>query len=453
MARLIEQDILRQLADFSTNTKSLFWVAYSGGLDSQVLLHFCQKVLPSAQLRAVHINHGLSPQADAWQQHCQQYCEQQSLVFESRKVDLDTSSNNLELQARHARYGVFESLLKEEDFILMAHHQDDQMETVLYRLLRGSGPKGLAGIPSQRRLGKGTLLRPLLAYSKDELADYAKQADLNWIEDESNQDISFDRNLLRQAILPRIKSRWPSAGKSMQRSADLIVESEQLLQALAMIDAGDFLKTRQTVFPLDLMQGKDPSRQRNLLRFWFQNLAEDYAIPAPGFEELRRIVEEMIPASKDAQPLISWKHGETTVDLRRFANHLYVLKDFPAEFNSASSPIEAGLKLELGGNLGTIVLEECADGGVRVHEDDELEIRFDCAQSAVKPAGRKTRAFKKIFQDYAVPPWLRSRIPLLFINGELAAVADLFACHNMAAKSGEKQLKINWQRADVYCGY
>lgn len=453
MARLAEQDILRQLADLSAFTGGLFWVAYSGGLDSQVLLHFCQKALPSAQLRAIHINHGLSPKADAWQQHCENYCKLHNIEFECRKVDISHSGSNLELQAREARYEVFETLIREEDSILMAHHQDDQMETVLYRLLRGSGPRGLAGIPAKRALGNGALLRPLLDYSKDDLTEYAKQAGLNWVEDESNSDISFDRNFLRQIIIPSIKTRWPSAGKSIQRSAELLAESEQLLHTLAILDAGDFMATKKTVFPLELIQGKDLPRQRNLLRYWFQSLAEAYAIPMPGFEELRCIVEEVIPAPEDAQPLISWKQDDTTIDLRRFANKLYVLKNFPRDFNQGAYPIKPGMTLALDFNLGTITLEESTSGGIRMQEGDIFEIRFDCAQSDAKPAGRKTRSFKKIFQDYGVPPWLRSRIPLLFVNGELAAVGDLFVCQNLAAKSGQKQLKIYWQRADVYCGY
>jgi tRNA(Ile)-lysidine synthase len=448
MARLAEQDILRQLADLSAFTGGLFWVAYSGGLDSQVLLHFCQKALPSAQLRAIHINHGLSPKADAWQQHCEDYCKLHNIEFEFRKVDISHSGSNLELQAREARYEVFETLIREEDSILMAHHQDDQMETVLYRLLRGSGPRGLAGIPAKRALGNGALLRPLLDYSKDDLTEYAKQAGLNWVEDESNSDISFDRNFLRQIII-----RWPSAGKSIQRSAELLAESEQLLHTLAILDAGEFMATKKTVFPLELMQGKDLPRQRNLLRYWFQSLAEAHAIPMPGFEELRGIVEEVIPAPEDAQPLISWKQDDTTIDLRRFANKLYILKNFSRDFNQRAYPIKPGMTLALDFNLGTITLEESTSGGIRMQEGDIFEIRFDCAQSDAKPAGRKTRSFKKIFQDYGVPPWLRSRIPLLFVNGELATVGDLFVCQNLAAKSGQKQLKIYWQRADVYCGY
>jgi tRNA(Ile)-lysidine synthase len=453
MARLAEQDVLRQLADLSADTKGLFWVAYSGGLDSQVLLHLSQKALPSAQLRAIHINHGLSPNSQAWQEHCQQYCEQLNIDFECRKVEIANTNSNLESQARHARYAVFESLIKKEDCILMAHHQDDQMETVLYRLLRGSGPKGLAGIPVKRKISRGNLLRPLLSYSKDELTEFAKHEGLSWIEDESNSDISFDRNFLRQSIIPSLKSRWPSAGKSIQRSAELLAESEQLLQTLAMLDAGDLIAENKTAFPLELMHSKDMARQRNLLRYWFQNLNENHGIPMPGFEELRCIVEEVIPSAADSQPLISWNQGGISVDLRRFANKLYVLKNFPVEIDKTALTIKAGVTLALGSNLGSIRLEETTSGGVRFQAGDEFEIRFSCASSEAKPAGRKTRSFKKIFQDYAVPPWLRSRIPLLFVNGELAAVADLFVCHDMAEKKGEKQLRINWQRADVYCGY
>ena len=453
MARLAKQDVLRQLADLSADTKGLFWVAYSGGLDSQVLLHISQKVLPSAQLRAIHINHGLSPQADVWQEHCRLYCEQLKIDLECRQVALDNPSSNLESQARHARYAVFESLITAEDYLLMAHHQDDQMETVLYRLLRGSGPKGLAGIPETRALGRGNLFRPLLPYSKDELTDFAKQEGLSWVEDESNTDIGFDRNFLRQSTIPSFKSRWPAAGKSMQRSAELLAESEQLLQTLAIIDAGDLLLNNTTTFPLELMQGKDMPRQRNLLRYWFQMLAEDYAIPIPGFQELRCIVEEVIPAAADSQPLISWQRGGISVDLRRFANKLYVLKNFPAEIDKVALAMEAGTTLELGANLGSIGLEESSSGGVRFQAGDQFEIRFNCDNSDAKPAGRKTRSFKKIFQDYGVPPWLRNRIPLLFVNGKLAAVADLFVCDDMAEKNGKKQLRINWERADVYCGY
>jgi len=453
MARLAEQNLLRQLSDLSATTKGLFWVAYSGGLDSQVLLSLALKSVPLKRLRAIHINHGLSPQADSWQEHCRQYCEQHKIVFECRKVEINNQSSNLELQARQARYAVFEALLQEGDYILMAHHQDDQLETVLYRLLRGSGPRGLSGIPGERKLGTATLLRPLLKSSKEDLRDYAENAGLNWVEDSSNSNTGFDRNFLRQEIVPRLKERWPQAAASIQRSADLSRESELLLKQLARVDAGDCFEEIRSFLPLKLMQGKDPVRQRNLLRYWFQLLADSFAVPMPGYEELRRIVEEVIPAAEDAQPLVCWQHAGTVVQLRRFADKLYVLKDFPEVIKRSVLTIKPDVDLELGSNLGLIKLETTASGGVSFQEGDQLEIHFDCTQAEAKPVGRKTRAFKKLYQDYAVPPWLRDRLPLLFINGKLAAVADLFVCHEMAAEVGEKQLQINWRRTDIHCGY
>ena len=429
------------------------WVAYSGGLDSQVLLTLSQKAVPQAQLRAIHINHGLNPQADAWQEHCRLYCAQLNVDFEFRKVKLNNTGRNLELKARQARYAVLESIVQEDDYILMAHHQNDQIETVLYRLLRGSGPKGLAGIPVERKLGRGTLLRPLLKYSKEMLIEYAEASKLIWVEDGSNSNIDFDRNYLRQEIIPALKARWPEAGKSIQRSADLCIESEGLLNKLAEIDSGKFIVRNQAYLPIQFMREMDSSRQRNILRYWFQILAEDFDVVKPGFEELRCIVKEVIPAAEDAQPLVSWKYAGYEMQLRRFASKLHVLKNFPVEINRKPLAIKLSENLGLGANLGCIKLESTTSNGVIFQEGDELEIRFDCSDLEAKPAGRKTRSFKKLYQDYAVPPWMRDRIPLLFVNGKLAAVADLFVCDEMAAEDGQKQLKIYWQRTDIDCGY
>ncbi|PCJ40401.1 MAG: tRNA lysidine(34) synthetase TilS [SAR86 cluster bacterium] len=464
MAPLTEQDILLSLPDLSATQGSTFWVAYSGGLDSQVLLSLLQKIIPTTQLRAVHINHGLSPQADDWQAHCQQYCQRSGISFECKTVVIDKSASSLELQARQARYAVFESLLQADDYLLMAHHQDDHMETVLYRLLRGSGPRGLAGIPAQRKIGKGILLRPLLKVSKEALTDYAKTTGLSWVEDSSNKDTNFDRNLLRQDIIPTLKMRWPQVGKSIQRSAELCFESEQLLQELAKIDAGQVLNTPDNIPESSLaiasLTELNKPRQRNVLRYWFQGLAEGYGIPVPGYEELRRIVDELIPAAEDARPLVAWKNAKVNVQVRRFAGKIVVLKDFPAVFDKRVRAINLEEKLELGGNLGAVILEKLtatsdlvATDGVCIEAGDALEIRFQCDEPEAKPIGRKTRSLKKNYQDYCVPPWLRDRIPLLFINGKLVAVADLFVCHGKGAKKGQKNVKINWQKLDIYCGY
>lgn len=374
-------------------------------------------------------------------------------MFECRKVAVDGSSSSLELQARQARYAVFDALLEPEDFLLMAHHQDDQMETVLYRLLRGSGPRGLAGIPARRPIGKGTLLRPLLKFNKSALSEYAEANDLSWIEDSSNSDTDFDRNFLRQEIIPLLKKRWPEAGKSIQRSAELCTESEILLQELARLDGGLHKDNLATSLPLDSLNKLDKARQRNVLRHWFQNLSAHYELPVPGYEELRRIVEELIPASIDAIPLVAWNKNNDEVQVRRFAGSLYVLKNFPAHFDAGDRDIEPGMQLELGARLGTVLLEEVSKEGIPYQEGDRLQIRFTGTEREAKPKGRKTRSFKKLYQDYGVPPWLRDRIPLLYINGNLAAVADIFICHDNLHEQGRKQLRFNWQRLDIHCGY
>lgn len=453
MALLTEQAILLALAGLTATHERTYWVAYSGGLDSQVLLSLLHSTIPRRQLRALHINHGLHPEADNWQLHCRQYCEGQGIAFEARKVVVDRTASSLERQARESRYQIFESVLEPDDILLMAHHQDDQMETVLYRLLRGSGPRGMAGIPAQRKIGKGLLIRPLLNFSKAELTEYARVNDLQWIEDSSNLDTNFDRNFLRQEIIPRLKMRWPDAGKSLQRSAELSRESESLLQELAAMDSGLLQNNPETSFPVAILARLDHARQRNVLRYWFQSLSEKYAVPVPGYEELHRIVDELIPAAIDASPLLGWKNGQDDIQLRRFAGRLYVLKNFSADFDPSPRHIAPGIQLDLGANLGTVSLQECAADGIPCQDDDELQIRFRSDETSAKPAGRKTRSFKKLYQDYGVPPWLRDRIPLLYVNGNLAAVGDLFVCHTEPQQTGQKQLRLNWQRQDIHCGY
>ncbi len=452
MALLTEESLLQFLPKLSDSNDSHFWVAFSGGLDSLVMLDLLRKVLPAKQIRALHINHGLQPNADEWQQHCKKYCDSVGVEFLAKKVLVDTKSASLELQARTARYKFFSDLLQADDCLFMAHHQDDQIETVLYRLFRGSGPKGLAGIPKYRKLGRGRLYRPLLAFDKSELLEYAKNNKLAWIEDDSNQNLSFMRNFLRHQIIPEIKTRWPSLGSSIQKSAELSLEADHLLSSLAEIDARDALGEDQCVLELSSLKSLDPIRQRNVLRYWFHALSKVYSIPAPGFDELKAIAEELIPASSDAMPIVRWVHEEEEIQLRRFQNKLYVLRNFEQQISCPIQSIKPGQELELGRNVGKVSLIEVEEGGVVLEEGDELEIRLSCEVKGAKPEGRRTRSFKKLYQDYQVPPWLRDRVPMLFVNGELAAVADLFVCSSEVEKNRKKMVKITWQRPGIDCG-
>ena len=210
-------------------------LAYSGGLDSSVLLH--QLVLlrnqrPELQLRAVHIHHGLNPLADSWVAHCEQQCAQWQVPLEVVRVQIDARAGGIEAAARTARYDAFSQLLLPDEALLTAQHLDDQSETVLLALKRGSGPAGLAAMPQQHWLGQHRHLRPLLAVSRSQLEAWAQHHQLSWIEDDSNQDPRYDRNFLRLKVLPLLNDRWPHFASAVARSAALCGEQEQLLDEL-----------------------------------------------------------------------------------------------------------------------------------------------------------------------------------------------------------------------------
>jgi tRNA(Ile)-lysidine synthase len=454
MARLTEHAFLQDLSDLSYSSRTRFWVAYSGGLDSQVLLTLARRTLPLSQLKAIHLHHGLHPEADEWQRHCQQYCQANSIPLQVKTLALKPGSS-LESRAREARYAVFADQLEAGDILLMAHHQDDQIETMLYHLLRGSGPRGLGGIPASRPLRDAQLARPLLNYSRQEIKEFAETNALSWVEDHSNQNTAFDRNFLRHTIIPALKQRWPEAGKAFQRSAGLLQEAGLLLNELAQLDAGFNFNTVTPYLPLAGIKMLEASRQRNLLHQWFAALAQTYTLPMPGFEELRKLVSELIPAAEDAKPLVSWKSETVNVQARRFRDCLYVLKDFADSAPEDVYTLSPEQSLQLPAYLGTVSLRKAKANelGFSLTGNQLTEIRFSADEKSVKPYGRRTRSLKKIYQDYAVPPWLRDRVPLLYIDDQLAALADLFVCDWAAVNEGENRFNLSWYRADIHCGY
>ena len=185
-------------------------VGFSGGVDSSVLLHALVACVKSKHITAIHINHGLSKNADLWEIHARGFCEDLGVDFVGTSVSVDSDGSGLENAARTARYEVYESLLQEAGILLLGHHMDDQVETMLYRLMRGAGHKGMSGIPLKRSIGQGYLVRPLLQVGRKDLEIYANDFDIEYIEDESNLKEDFDRNYLRKTIIPSIENRWPS---------------------------------------------------------------------------------------------------------------------------------------------------------------------------------------------------------------------------------------------------
>ena len=448
------QDLLRWLPEKAGTCH----LAFSGGMDSHVLLHAMARLRDSGELRcelrAIHVHHGLSLHADAWSEHCKDVCAGLGVPLTVVRVSVSESGHGPEQAAREARYRAFGEILGKGHVLLTAHHQDDQVETQLFRMLRGTGMRGLAGIRSQRPFAHGTLLRPLLGYARGTLMAYAQEQGLQWIEDESNTDESLDRNYLRRLIVPALEARWPGFQKNLQRLAKLAEEG----QALAgEVGAEDLAQAMDAMHRIDISRllAFSPARQRNLLRCWFLALEAKYGIPAPDHYVIDRIFSELIPAAMDAEPLIEWNKSGQQVFIRRFAERIYLVLGAPAQ-GPVPTTWTVEQPLELPG-LGTLYMVETAEDGFLAPPDGTLEVRFRQGGETAKPAGRKTRPLKKILQDYQVPPWLREKIPLFYLDGELLAVGDLFVTEQWRVRNrdahGKKIHQIRWLREDLHCGY
>jgi tRNA(Ile)-lysidine synthase len=448
------QDLLRWLPEKATTCH----VAFSGGIDSLVLLHALARLRDSGELRcelhAIHVHHGLSPHADAWAVHCQDVCAGLGVSLQVVRVRVSESGHGPEQAAREARYRAFGDILGKGHVLLTAHHQDDQVETQLFRMLRGTGMRGLAGIRSQRPFADGMLLRPLLGYSRGMLMAYAEEQGLQWIEDESNTDESLDRNYLRRLIVPALGERWPGFQKNLQRLAKLAEEGQALAEE---VGADDLAQAMDGMHRIDISRllAFSPVRQRNLLRYWFLALETKYGIPAPDHYVIDRIFSELIPAAVDAEPMIEWNKSGQHVVIRRFAERIYLVLDAAAP-DPAPTMWTVQQPLELPG-LGTLLMVETTEDGFLAPPDGTLEVRFRQGGETAKPAGRKTRPLKKILQDYQVPPWLREKIPLFYRDGELLAVGDLFVTDHWHVRNqdaqGKKIHQIRWLREDLHCGY
>lgn len=398
-------------------TASAWCVAFSGGLDSSVLLHLLaelarRETVPA--LSAIHVQHGLQPVAAAWPEHCRQFCAALGIPLQVVAVQVAAQAS-VEQAARQARYAAFAEHLQPDAVLFSAQHRDDQAETLLFRLLRGAGVRGLAAMLGQRPLGRGTLLRPLLDCSRAELQGYAEAHGLSWIEDPSNADTRFSRNFLRQRVMPLLAERWPQASVALARSAAHLSEAEQLLGELARMDL--HAARGEPLFPwlalpsleLSLVTQLSDARQRNLLRHWLAPLSrmpdsDHWA----GWRDLR-------DAAGDASPVWKLADGE----LHRADGRLYWLSaDWlapPVLPDPAVVRVQGAS--ELPGNGQVQIRGELPAG--RWH------LRYRLGGESLHLPERGWRDLKRLLNEWRVPAFVRPRLPLLFDGDELMAVANL----------------------------
>lgn len=385
-------------------------VGFSGGLDSTVLLHALlqhQSELPI--IKALHINHGLSKNALQWQLHCEAWCALHQVEFSAQSVSLERNSN-IEEAARNARYRAFSSHLLENEAIVLAHHQDDQAETLLLQLLRGTGVDGLAGMSFTTPLGNNTIVRPLLMYSRKQLEEYALAHALSWIHDESNEDISYSRNYLRHNIFPLLQKKWPRAVENCARTAMHCQEAQSNLEALAQSDLR-LNEASKSILSLKILQELPYQRAVNCLRFWFKK----NQVRSPTTKIVETIFNEVLFAKPDANPLVQWGG----VSLRRYQDSLYLIKGQDETLPETTKWHNFPAPFVLNG-FGEISLTE-VESKLVVPEGSLVEVRFR-EGGEVFYWHNQHKELKKLFQEWDIPPWFRNRIPLLYVNNQLVAV-------------------------------
>lgn len=417
-------------------------VAYSGGMDSHVLLHALAQLRDhltnSFILEALHIHHGVSDQAAAWVEHCESVCEQLHVPLRVRYVSCDRPQASLENVLREARYQIFIEELKAGDLLALAHHADDQAETLLLRLLRGTGPQGLAGMPMERRLGEGKLIRPLLAFSRSELQDYANQQGLRWVDDDSNADIRFDRNFLRHQVMPQLAQRWPHFRESFARNAQVSREAERSLEFFLERELQPQMAAHQGCLACAWLAEFEPALQINLLRAWLKRRG----LPLSGYRHLQQVLDEVVNARADAQPLVSWPG----VEVRRFRHRLYAIGSLPEHAPAAELNWNPQQILPLPG-AGQLSASGQSGVGLSVPAGAKLSVRFRQGGERCRLAGQAhSQLLKKLLHSLQLEPWLRDRLPLIYVDDELAALGDLAICEGFQAEAGQQGYRLQWRR-------
>jgi tRNA(Ile)-lysidine synthase len=438
----VEQSLLESL-----DKSAPVCLAYSGGLDSTVLLHVLSRLQSSHPLRAIHIDHGLQAQSQEWALHCRDVCAEFAVPFSSIAVRINRDAGaGLEAAAREARYAALSDALADREVLLTAHHRRDQMETLLLQLFRGAGVHGLAAMPVRRTLAaradqnERVLVRPMLDQSIAGLQAYASHFKLRWIEDPSNAEIDFDRNYLRHELLPLIAKRWPAAESAVARSARLCAEAAEIVDDQAGKDVAGLCGNRLSLKHLERLS---EARQRNGLRYALRQLG----LAVPSARQLGQALATMLETRADGQPVAAWPG----VRLRRYRDDLWLFaeQEDPA---GACGPEDyiwpTDAVLEMGAVRGNLQLQAATGSGIAVDFcAADLRVKFRTGGEQLRPGGNaRTRELKKLLQESDIVPWMRRHIPLVYAGEQLLAVGDIWVNADFAAAAGEPGRVILWRK-------
>ena len=431
-------------------------VGLSGGVDSVVLLDALHRIARTLgfHLSALHVNHQLSPNAGRWSAFCRDWCRARGIPFRAVKVRV-LRGNSVEAAARAARYAAFAGAAA--DYVVLAHHQDDQAETVLLQLLRGAGVKGLAAMPLLRAEGRGprvegkttrhstldtrhatpAILRPLLDVTRAEILEYARKRKLRWIEDESNQDVYFQRNYLRHEVLPVIARRFPAYRATLARAAQHLAEAARTLDEVAAADGAEWIESGSLA--VDALRRLPAARARNLLRYFLAG----HGLTMPGAGRLEEALRQALDAKQDARVLVEL--GNFT--LRRHAGNLHLVRSGsapPAHFEKRWRGEKEIALPELGGVLS---LAPARGSGISLARlgARPVTIRVRQGGERLQPDCRRPRrSLKNLLQEARLPPWQRERLPLLYCGEHLVWVAGIGVDCRFQAAGVEPAIRPVW---------
>lgn len=439
--KLTSPDLSSFLQSYSVNQK--IFIGYSGGVDSHVLLHLLANSLAKKQnISAVYIHHGLQKAADEWQLHCQHISADLGVQFLALPVDAQANKGESpEEAARNARYQAFANLITKENVLFFAQHEQDQLETVLLQLFRGAGLKGLSGMPVETQIGAGRLLRPLLETSQAEILNYANTHQLKWVEDPSNQDVAYDRNYLRQQILPLVEQRWQGVHQAVLRSAKHCADAQQLLSTKAKLDMLALYDKNSQSLDISALLLNDSLQQQWLVREWMNHLN----LRMPSMKVLDSILGDICLARSDANPVVQFE-GCT---IRRYQNRLYrVLECEKTDCLTELKWLNIEQALVLSDNTQLSVMSSENGIAMRYLNDAQVCIKYRSGGEKIGLPRRSGRhSLKKLYQEANIPPWQRERLPLIYIDGQIAAIADLWISSKFYAHENESCYNIVWQES------
>ena len=418
---------------------SSWYVGFSGGIDSTALLLALSKLADhhKIDITACHLDHDLQDGSAGWANHCQKVCRQLGLKFKTDRLSIKTDSNQgPEASARQARHDWFQRALPAGATLFIGHHQHDQAETVLLNLFRGAGNLGLSGIPFTRQRGDLTIVRPLLEVPKQRLSDYVNRHGLSWIEDPSNQDTRFRRNLVRQQILPMLEQTWPAIRSVLARNARQQAQTQTLLQELGRED----LNRCQLILVANYLGGGaslalrelgklSEARQINCLRFW---IAEQGCQPLSD-QRLTQIRQQLVLSETERWPDLVW----SGIGFYRHRDRLYVEQAFSAGPEDRHGwLLDRPFQIEQRGLRLSMVTTNKLLPSVRLPERAEVGFRRGGERCRL-PGRRHSHSLKKLFQELDIPSWQRDRVPLVYVRGEIGAIVGHQLCQPLCTPEGE----------------